>query len=69
MFGIYKSSVKKITVLNIKKIVRNGVNMKLPTTDISEIGIPHAARIGREVMVAIACIFRNVEVIEVILVR
>ena len=53
VLGMYKSSVKKIRVLKIKKIVRNGANIKLPTSDMSEIGIPHAARIGSEVAVAI----------------
>jgi hypothetical protein len=57
--GMCNSSVKKMRVLKVKNTVRNGVNMKLPTSDIIDIGMPQEARIGNDVAVAIICTFRK----------
>jgi len=61
-FGMWSSSVKKISELSMRKMVSNGEKIKLPMNEKDEIGIPQRASIGNEAAVTTSCILKKVVV-------
>lgn len=51
VFGKKSNSVKKMSELSNKKMVKRGEKVKFPTSVMSEIGSPHAASIGNDTSV------------------
>lgn len=58
VFGIYRSSVKKMSEEHMRNRIMNGVKIKLPTIVMIEIGRPHAIKMGKAHNVTNNCTYR-----------